>query len=207
MISSRAARSVSRPNRSSCAENAGHVVQAKSSSSLPSAGRSKQHSGHSRRRRIARPARPRRQPAPGPRGDRRAATLAAARGREPATSSERCRRRRPTAIRSSAWRWLRASTASSNGTGKRGELLKGLALLRPRRPANCEPAARLFHTAGASVHFGRQRGQAIGRFLPLGLLQGAMAASNFARQGASGGQGSIAGSLFSSRGISAERLR
>ncbi len=63
------------------------------------------------------------------------------------------------------------STASSNGTGKRGELLKGLA----RSGLVGNPAAnqrQVVPHGGGVGHFGRQSGESIGRFLPLGLLQG-----------------------------------
>ena len=63
------------------------------------------------------------------------------------------------------------STASSNGTGKRGELLQGLACpgLVGQPTAN---QGQVVPHGGGVGHFGRQSGQAIGRFLPLGLLQG-----------------------------------
>ena len=169
MISSRAARSVSRPKRSSCPRTLGMLSNEKLSS-LPSAGRSSS--------------------IPAIRGGGESLTGHAEASTGTGTtrrseSSDSCSRSgsrtghvqrtmstsSPNGDSLISIAMASASTASSNGTGKRGELLKSLACSGLVGQPTTNQGQVVPHGRGIG-HFGRQSGQAIGRFLPLGLLQG-----------------------------------
>ena len=92
-----------------------------------------------------------------------------------------------------------ASTASSKRHLESGEVCRA-----SRVPASSASQlrtnARLFQMAGASVTSAAKAARRSAVSCHWAFFRGAIAASNFARQGTSGGQGSIAGSLFSSIG-------